>query len=239
MLSEQDRELFRRAVAGVRERPEKRPAAPDGRDGVVMTAGSSALPAVLPPPKEPVAGFPVDRPQDDQVLFEQAMVGVKPLRVDTLPPYRHRRSPRPLHQSGVGPADSSLLEFHPHPFDSPEAVAESLWFNRGGLQHSLLRKLRKGRLTVGAELDLHGMNSREAHQAVDRLILEARRHGVRCVRIIHGKGHWSAERRPVLKGRLDRWLRERDEVLAFSSAPPEQGGGGALHAVLRRRGGQG
>jgi DNA-nicking Smr family endonuclease len=111
-----------------------------------------------------------------------------------------------------------------------------LWFHRPGLQHLLLRKLRRGRLPVGAELDLHGMIVAEARVAVDRFLVEAGEFGSRCERIIHGKGKLAAERRPVLKGLLNRWLRERDEVLAFSSARPEDGGTGAVHVLLRRGG---
>jgi len=114
-------------------------------------------------------------------------------------------------------------------------VAERLWFARDGLQDRVLRKLRRGHLDAEAELDLHGLVVAEAHDAVDDLIQEATEREVRCVRIIHGKGNSSQSQQPVLKGNVDRWLRSRDEVLAFSSAPPQQGGTGAVLVLLRRR----
>ena len=112
-------------------------------------------------------------------------------------------------------------------------TGDELWFARPGLQHQVLRKLRRGRTSVGAELDLHGMIVAEAHQAVDGFIRRVREANIRCVRIIHGKGNGSLHQRPILKGKVDVWLRRRDEVLAFASARPEDGGTGAVYVLLK------
>ncbi len=113
-------------------------------------------------------------------------------------------------------------------------TGDELWFARPGLQHSLLRKLRRGQYSVAAELDLHGMTVVEARQAIVQFLQRVRRRERRCVRIIHGKGNRSQNREPVLKHMVNRWLRQRDEVLAFSSARPVDGGTGAVYVLLKR-----
>ena len=64
---------------------------------------------------------------------------------------------------------------------------------------------------------------------------EALKTGRRCVRVVHGKGHRSANREPVLKKKVAAWLRQRDEVLAYCQALPADGGGGALLVLLKAR----
>ena len=51
--------------------------------------------------------------------------------------------------------------------------------------------------------------------------------------MIHGKGLGSVGKEPVLKGKVLKWLVQRDEVLAFCQARPTDGGAGALIVLLR------
>ncbi len=110
-----------------------------------------------------------------------------------------------------------------------------MFFCRPGIQHRLLRKLRRGQISIGAELDLHGMTSREARQALLVFISECKRQNIRCVKIVHGKGKGSVSRRPVLKNRINNWLPQLDDILAFCSARVEDGGVGAVYVLLKRR----
>jgi len=226
VLSAKDRALFRRAVAGVVVAKNS-----SGQTGGTVTVPAAPLVLASASSQAPSA--------DDRVLFQKAMQGVRPLAVDRRPSSQPRPRPVPLKLdeliAGGSRSDASAGAYGPAS-DTVDEVPEVLWFHRPGPRHLLLRKLRRGRLPVGAELDLHGMIVAEAGPAVDRFLVEAGEFGIRCVRIIHGKGKLSPERRPVLKGLLNRWLRERDEVLAFSSARPEDGGTGAIHVLLRRGG---
>jgi DNA-nicking Smr family endonuclease len=54
-----------------------------------------------------------------------------------------------------------------------------------------------------------------------------------CVRIIHGKGLRSRHKGPVIKTKVNTWLRQRDDILAFCSARPVDGGTGAIYVLLR------
>jgi DNA-nicking Smr family endonuclease len=110
---------------------------------------------------------------------------------------------------------------------------ESLSYRRDGISADTLRKLRRGFWVVQAELDLHGHRVLEAHHALGAFLREATHHGRRCVRIVHGKGHGSRDRVPVLKGKVRGWLARRDEVIAFCQAPPADGGAGALLVLLK------
>jgi len=110
---------------------------------------------------------------------------------------------------------------------------EALSFRRPGISQEALAKLRRGHWVVQAALDLHGLRRDEARDAVGRFLPQAVRDGLRCVRIIHGKGLGSIDRKPVLKDKVLRWLVQREEVIAFCEAPPHTGGSGALLVLLR------
>jgi DNA-nicking Smr family endonuclease len=106
-------------------------------------------------------------------------------------------------------------------------------FVRKGIGPDVVGKLRRGHWAVQAELDLHGMNTDEAHDALADFIAGARERGMRCLRVIHGKGLTSPNREPVLKGKVRSWLAHWDEVLAYAEAPQHAGGGGAVMVLLK------
>jgi len=111
---------------------------------------------------------------------------------------------------------------------------ETLSFRRSGIQERLLSRLRSGGLKLDAELDLHGMTIPIAHQALLDFIRDCIIYNIRGARIIHGKGWSSKHHKPILKSKLNIWLREMDDILAFCSARIEDGGTGALYILLRR-----
>ena len=110
---------------------------------------------------------------------------------------------------------------------------DELYFARPGIQHRVVQELRRGHLEIGLELDLHGLTARHARADLNLFIEECHRRGVRCARIIHGKGYGSEERQPVLKQKLNLWLRQREDILAFTSATRRDGGTGAAYVLLR------
>jgi DNA-nicking Smr family endonuclease len=114
-------------------------------------------------------------------------------------------------------------------------TGEEIYYCREGLQQTVLRKLKRGQFRVSAFLDLHGMTVTIARQALAHFLQIARRDNITCVRIIHGKGNRSRHKGPILKHKVNHWLRQRDEVLAFCSARPVDGGTGAVYVLLRRR----
>jgi DNA-nicking Smr family endonuclease len=121
----------------------------------------------------------------------------------------------------------------PQAWDIGQEIEGEQTFLRRGLGSDVLTALRRGRWVVQAEIDLHGMTTHEAHDALADFLLEARARGLRCARVIHGKGLTSPNREPVLKGKVRRWLAHWDDVLAYCEAPRHAGGSGAVVVLLR------
>lgn len=109
----------------------------------------------------------------------------------------------------------------------------NLSYRRAEISLDSVRKLRKGHWSIKAQLDLHGLRTDEARNALVLFLNTCQRKDWRCVRVIHGKGLGSPDKEPVLKGKVLRWLVQRDEVLAFCQARPNDGGSGALLVLLK------
>ena len=121
----------------------------------------------------------------------------------------------------------------PHTWDIGQELEAEQTFVRPGLGQDVLSKLRRGRWSVQGELDLHGLTADESRDTLADFLLEARTRGLRCVRVIHGKGLTSPNKEPVLKGKVRKWLAHWDDVLAYCEAPRHSGGGGAVLVLLR------
>ena len=109
---------------------------------------------------------------------------------------------------------------------------ETLSFRRPEVSLEVVRKLRRGHWALQAQIDLHGLRRDQAREALGTFIHDSARRGMRCVRVVHGKGNGSPGREPVLKTRVRRWLVQKQEVLAFVQARPSDGGAGALMVLL-------
>ena len=109
---------------------------------------------------------------------------------------------------------------------------EHLSFRRPGIGPDVTRKLRRGDWSIQRQLDLHGLRRDDAREALSIFIREAHKQGIRCVRVVHGKGLGSPGKAPVLKSRVHSWLVQKNEVLAFVQAKPADGGAGALVVLL-------
>ncbi len=171
-------------------------------------------------------------PDDDIALFRDAVGNIRKLDHNKVT----HEQPKPDHQPRQLIADEARVtqDMLSDEYASAEVQpGDILEFHQGGLQRSVLRKLRRGEFRIDAELDLHGLNSREAREALVRFLGDACAHADRCVRIIHGKGLRSTSEGPVLKGLVNSWLRQRSEVLAFHSCRPDDGGTGAVYVLLK------
>ena len=175
-----------------------------------------------------------DISDEDRALFRRATAGVRRIGDDrAAPPQRSRRT-SPLPTRAPEGRSSGLAELVESQWASDVGPGDVLGFARGGVRRRDVERLRRGRFRVEADLDLHGRIVADAVAALDRFLVDSRRRGRRCVRIVHGKGFGSRSGRPIMKAHVDRWLRARSEVLAFCSATPPDGGTGALYVLLRR-----
>lgn len=112
---------------------------------------------------------------------------------------------------------------------------DGLGFRRAGVGPDVLARLRRGQWAIQGQLDLHGLRREQAREALVAFLAGARRQGLRCLRVVHGKGLGSPGREPVLKAKVQRWLAQSAEVIAFTQAAAPQGGAGALIVLLERR----
>ncbi len=171
---------------------------------------------------------------DDIALFRRSVGPVRKLHHDKTGPVRHAPPPRPRRQPRD--TDDLLTDSFSDAFDAGEVGSdEMLFFARPGLQQRQLQRMKRGQLQIGAELDLHGMTAAIARGALNNFIAICREQHVRYARIIHGKGYSAQGAAPVLKNRLNSWLRQHHDVLAFCSATIQDGGSGALYVLLRTR----
>lgn len=109
---------------------------------------------------------------------------------------------------------------------------DGLSFRRPGIGADVLTRLRGGHWAIQRQVDLHGLRRDEAREQLAAFVHESHRRGLRCLRVVHGKGHGSPGREPVLKSKVQRWLAQRREVAAFAQASASNGGAGALIVLL-------
>lgn len=167
-------------------------------------------------------------------VFRRSIGEVAPLVAPPRAP-KQRESPSPLPLKTQQDEKAVLVEAISDEFD-PEAlldIDDTLSFCRSGVRGDVVKKLRSGTWIVQAQLDLHGKRSDEAREALGGFLREAVKHGLRCVRVIHGKGLGSVGKEPVLKSKVRRWLAQKEEVIAFCQAREHDGGAGAVVVLLQ------
>jgi len=108
-----------------------------------------------------------------------------------------------------------------------------LSYRRQGVGPDVPQNLRRGKWSIQRQIDLHGLRSDDAREALSQFIRTAHQQGIRCVRVVHGKGLGSPGKTPVLKDKVHRWLVQKNDVIAFVQAPPAHGGAGALLVLLK------
>jgi DNA-nicking Smr family endonuclease len=174
------------------------------------------------------------RAHAERTLFVRAAGAVQPIRrhgrVDLAPD-----QPAPLPVQQQLDEQRVLREALSDEFDAATLldIDEALSFRRPGVGPDVTRKLRKGEWTIQGEIDLHGLRRDDAREALAAFVREAYRRGWRCVRVVHGKGLGSPGKTPVLKGKVQSWLIQKNEVLAFVQARGDEGGAGALVVLLK------
>ena len=166
-------------------------------------------------------------------LFRQAVGDVKP--VDNGKFEKDPCRPAPFPGKLIEDEQQALRDMLSDSYDPTEIQpGDILSFKREGIQNRQFRKLKRGEYSIQSELDLHGYTVESARTALFGFLRAAQDRGHQAVRIIHGKGHRSSNKGPVLKSMVNRWLRQCDPVLAFHSAQPKDGGTGAVYVLLKR-----
>ena len=173
----------------------------------------------------------------DKALFRQAVKSVRPLAPTNraiLPPVPTASAPilKQRRQAAAGAEAVAPAPISDH-YASPRLAPDSSHFVQAGHGPDLLKKLAKGKWPIGASLDLHGATLDEARLRMDSFLRSCLQHGIRCVRIVHGKGHGSRNNAPVLRETVRRWLTQLEDVMAYAECAERDGGAGAVQVLLR------
>ncbi|PUE50892.1 DNA mismatch repair protein MutS [Limnohabitans sp. 2KL-1] len=144
-------------------------------------------------------------------------------------------SPAPIAHQRLKDNEAVLRDCLSDEFDASTLLDtdDALSFRRPGIGRDVIHKLRKGDWSIQREIDLHGLRSEEARAALAEFIRLAHRQGLRCLRVVHGKGLGSPGKTPVLKSKVHSWLVQKNQVMAFVQAKPAEGGAGALVVLLK------
>ena len=168
---------------------------------------------------------------DEESLFLAEMHDVIPLKSDNKA--KIRKKPKSPPRQNIDDSEVLTIDDVFSDAETFEECPNILSFSRSGLQHSVLKKLRQGKQPIEQVLDLHGLTVAQARKTLLEFLGECEASGLRHVIIVHGKGFRSKDK-PVIKPMVNRWLRAVDNVLAFHSAQPRDGGNGAVYVLLKK-----
>jgi DNA-nicking Smr family endonuclease len=167
-------------------------------------------------------------------IFRASIGNVEPIKT-TAKHHATPSFPKPVAKHHLADEQAALKESLSDEFDADSLLDtdDNLSYVRQGVGIDVAKKLRKGHWVIQAQLDLHGLRRDDARETLGEFLRKCLRQGFRCVRVIHGKGHGSINKEPVLKQKVKNWLVQKEEVLAFSQATAADGGSGALIVLLR------
>ena len=170
-------------------------------------------------------------------LFRHSIGTIAPLRASEKAVHLPAQ-PEPVARQHIADEQAALAQSLSDEFsiDTLLETDEGLSYARTGIGQETVRKLRRGHWVTQGQLDLHGLRTDEAREALAEFLRNATRRGLRCVRVIHGKGLGSVNREPVLKKKVRNWLVQKEEVLAFCQARAADGGAGAVMVLLKAQG---
>lgn len=171
--------------------------------------------------------------EDDKALFRDAIGDVKSVVNDKAPDTSTKPTAR---VTSTRHDDRSVMEALLSDLSENDLLetGEHLSYTAPGVQRAVLRKLKSGKYAIQAELDLHGLTLAMAKSELSAFLVESQHRRLLCVRIIHGKGRKTAEKSPRMKPAVNQWLQGNKKILAFCSARTNDGGTGAVYALLRR-----
>lgn len=136
-------------------------------------------------------------------------------------------TPKPAKAKGsaaeVEPSRGRLPSGRHHPFERP-----------------VKRKLARGRLSLEARIDLHGLIQSQAHGLLLDFLVRAHERGLRHVLVITGKGS-SMGSEGALRRAVPLWFSKpefRYLISSHETAAPHHGGEGALYVRLSRHNGE-
>jgi len=178
----------------------------------------------------------VEEPEDDWDLFKKATQGVQKLDNSNIANLNRSKQKKLDAQTlakrvaAEGATESENAELSDTQAAlNPVGSQQTLNYRVATLQHRVFEDLKTGKLRWFEAVDLHGCTVEQARAAILQLIQMAKDENQNVIKIVHGKGPEA-----ILKTYVNGWLRQHRDVLAFVSAPENQGGTGAVLVLLKR-----
>ncbi|KAA8735242.1 DNA mismatch repair protein MutS [Acinetobacter qingfengensis] len=187
--------------------------------------------------KQPIYTSPQAEQENDTQLFNKAMQGVQEIDRGNLAIEATQKSHQRLNAQmlakriaaeGTTETDETILS-DTQALLNPVASQAFLSYRITTLQNRVFEDLKAGKLRWFEAVDLHGCTIEQARIAVLQLIQMAKDDHQNVIKIVHGKGPTG-----ILKTCVNGWLRQHKDILAFVSAPENQGGTGAVLVLLKR-----
>lgn len=170
-------------------------------------------------------------PPEDRELFRETIGKVRSVKNDKVNLAKEGK-PKPFPKPRTSHLEEHLIDALDDTTIGKVSLEDALSFIAPGLPKNILTKLRQGYFGLDAEIDLHGLTSHEAKRQLLNFLQCCVKENCRCVHIVHGKGYRSPDNYPILKNNINLWLRRHKDVQAFCSAPPKDGGTGAVYVLL-------
>lgn len=175
--------------------------------------------------------------EDDEHLLTEAMEGVR-----TIPPGEKRIRAKKEAHIASHPRESEeekLLQevLADHSVINVTNLPEYMEGYVEGINPLIMEKLRKGEFSVQEVIDLHGLSIESARETFEYFLSDAVKKGLRCVKVIHGRG-LKSKRTPIIRDYVKTWIvraMHRKWVTAFSNATMAEGGPGATCILLRSK----
>lgn len=172
--------------------------------------------------------------KEDFSSFYAEFKDVTPLKKnDRIDLYAHKKNAQPYKDENHYEEDTFQVFLSDEQHHGEVSGETFIFFARSGLQQKTQKHLRQGKITIEDHLDLHGLTINEARKILLEFINYAQKQQIRCIHLVHGKGYRSDQQQPILKNKINSWLRQHPDVLAFSSALPQDGGTGALYILIK------
>jgi len=184
--------------------------------------------------------------REERALWEKIAKTTKPMEAEmdivgpepAKPNFDFKKRNPDIPQFSVG-SDANVARAN----DTLPGIADRLRAAPLNMDAKSFGRMKRGKLSPEARIDLHGMTAAEAHLELREFILDASASQKRLVLVITGKGRVRDDfdaipaRMGVLRHQVPQWLALpplRNAVLQVTPAHVRHGGDGAYYVYLRR-----
>jgi DNA-nicking Smr family endonuclease len=176
----------------------------------------------------------------DEELFTRAMDEVEEIEEFRSLVCAHRPKKIASHADKVDPDQEALtilgeIAEGQRPIHLPHTQEYVEWIN-SDFRDDLIRRLHGGQFSIQSFIDLHGCTVAEAEEELEEFFQESFKKGLRCIKVIHGRGLRSTKGARIKEAVIRRLAGHfRNDIIAYVTARQCDGGLGALYVLLKKK----